>query len=219
MPTKLIGVTSRVTGDIDNRQQFINERYLTPLIKMGFNTIILTLDNPNLDDVLALCDGFIVAGGSDINPSYYQQTNVGESKGCDDHLDKLDQAVILHAVKHKKPLMGICRGHQSINVFLGGTLIQDIGSSHQNTKHKVKSVKNRYFDFPEVFETNSYHHQVLDRVADDFEVIATSEDGVIEAMIHKTLPIISFQWHPEKDIDDVNNQLIFKTFKNLVNNN
>ncbi|HHU55788.1 MAG TPA: type 1 glutamine amidotransferase [Acholeplasmataceae bacterium] len=216
MHTKLIGVTSRVSSANDNRTQFINERYLTPIIKKGFNTIILSLDNPNLEEILELCDGFVVAGGSDINPIYYQQVNNGESKDVDESIDKLDQAVVLHAVKNKKPLLGICRGHQAINVFLGGTLKQDIGTSHQNTTHDVNSSLNRYLKFPERFKTNSYHHQIIEKIADDLEIIAISDDGIIEAFIHKVLPIISFQWHPEKDIQDENNQLIFDKFAELV---
>src|SRR5690554_6785884 len=99
MQTKLIGVTTRVTENGDGRKQFINEKYLSPLIKNGFNVIILTLNNPNFEEVLNLCHGFVIAGGSDINPVYYNQINSGESKGCDDSIDRLDQAVIIHAVK------------------------------------------------------------------------------------------------------------------------
>src|SRR5690554_1808174 len=217
MSNKLIGVTSRIKNEKNGeRSQFINERYLTPFIERGFNTIILSLDNPNIDVILALCDGFVIAGGIDINPSYYGQENKGESKGCDISIDELDKAVVEYAVKNKVPTLGICRGHQSINVFLGGTLVQDIGDSHQNSKHKVKAFKNRYLDLPEEFEVNSYHHQIVDRLADGLETIAVTVDNINEAFIHNTLPILAFQWHPEKDPDVDVNKYIFNKFKELI---
>lgn len=216
--TKLIGVTSRIKNEKKGgRSQFINERYLTPLIKMGFNTIILTMGNPNIDDVLSLCDGFVIAGGIDINPHYYGENNTGLSKGCDEAIDKLDKAVVDYAVKNEIPVLGICRGHQSINVFLGGTLIQDIGDSHQNIKHSVKSFKNRYLDLPIEFEVNSYHHQIIGKLANNLKEIAATDDDINEAFIHNSLPILSFQWHPEKDPDDKINNYIFERFKEIIN--
>jgi putative glutamine amidotransferase len=218
MKTKLIGVTSRVLYEDKVRKQFVNERYLTALIKRGFNTIMLTLDNPNIEDILALCDGFVITGGHDIDPHYFGEDNHGESKECDPHLDELDKVVVLYALKHKLPLLGICRGHQAINIFLGGSLYQDIGNSHTSTKHLVTSTKNRMFDFPVEFETNSYHHQALKKTANDLEIIAVSKDNIIEAVIHKTLPIMAFQWHPEMVQDTTISQQIFDKFRDLVNN-
>ena len=219
MKTKLIGVTARVLYEDNVRKQFVNERYLTTLINRGFNTIMLTLDNPNIEAVLSLCDGFLITGGSDIDPKYFNEENLGESKNCDIHLDELDKAVILYAAKHKKPLIGICRGHQAINVFLGGSLYQDIGNNHTSTKHQVTATKNHLLALPEEFTTNSYHHQALKQVAEGLEVIALSKDDkVIEAIVHKELPIIATQWHPEMMPDDPISVLFFDTFRDLVNN-
>ncbi len=213
MKTKLIGVTSRVLYEDNVRKQFVNERYLKALIARGFNTIMLTLDNPNNEEILDLCDGFLITGGSDIEPFHFNEENKGESKSCDPHLDALDKAVVDYAKKTKKPLLGICRGHQAINVFLGGSLHQDIGNSHTSTRHIVTSTKNAVLDFPKEFETNSYHHQALKDLADGIEVIATSkDDNIIEAIIHKELPIIGLQWHPEMIQDDPNSKLIFDKF-------
>lgn len=218
MKTKLIGVTARILYEDNVRKQFVNERYLTNLISRGFNTIMLTLDNPNLEEVLDLCDGFLVTGGSDIEPKYFNEENKGESKNCDLHLDELDRAVVLYAAKTKKPLIGICRGHQAINVFLGGSLYQDIGTSHNSTTHIVKTTKNRLFNFPEEMTTNSYHHQAIKQVAPGLEVIALSNnDEIIEAVIHQELPIIAFQWHPEMTPTNPISILIFDTFRDLVN--
>lgn len=218
MKTKLIGVTARILYEDNVRKQFVNERYLTRLIERGFNTIMLTLDNPNIEEILDLCDGFLITGGSDIDPKNFGEENLGESKNCDLHLDELDRVVVEYAAKNKKPLLGICRGHQAINVFLGGSLYQDIGNNHNSTKHQVTATKNHLINFPQNFTTNSYHHQALKKVPDSLEIVALSDDDkVIEAIVHKELPIMATQWHPEMTPNDPISILIFDTFKDLVN--
>ncbi len=117
MKKKLIGVTPRLLTEGDTVKQFVNEVYLSALIKRDFNVIMLTLDNPQLDDVLALCDGFLITGGSDVDPTYFHEVNEGLSKGVKPQLDKIDQQVVLYAEKNKLPMLGICRGHQTLNVF------------------------------------------------------------------------------------------------------
>ncbi|MDD4212723.1 MAG: type 1 glutamine amidotransferase [Bacilli bacterium] len=215
MPIKLIGVTARVLLEDDVRKQFVNERYLVPLHKRGFNTLMLTLDNPHLEELLALCDGFLVTGGTDVDPKYFHEENAGESKGCDSSLDDLDRMVVEYAHQHELPMLGICRGHQTINVFLGGSLFQDIGKSHSGVRHHVHSLPNRLFNFPNTFETNSWHHQAIKKTAPNLEVVAVSDENVIEAFIHAYLPIIGIQWHPEMMPEDPQSIHIFDVFASL----
>lgn len=218
MKKKLIGVTPRILYENEVRKQFVNERYLKALISRGFNTIMLTLDNPNIEEILDLCDGFLITGGTDIDPLYFNEENKGESKNCDPHLDTLDQQVVLHVKKTKKPLLGICRGHQAISVFFGGSLHQDIGNSHENCTHQVVSVKNRFIDWPYEFEVNSYHHQVTKDLPNEFEIIATStEDNFIEAILHKELPVFGVQWHPEMRQENQISKMIFDNFAKWFN--
>ena len=218
MKTKLIGVTPRVNYSESNvRREFLNERYLYPLQKMGFNTIMLTLDNPNNEEILKLCDAFVITGGTDIHPKYFHEENNGESKGIEEAMDSLDKVVVEFARDNKIPTLGICRGIQAINVFLGGSLFQDIGTSHQDTKHLVRTVPNRFFNFPETMTVNSFHHQALNKVAPGLKVIATAEDNIIEAVIHNELPIIAFQWHPEVSQNEKLSQYIFRTFGDIIN--
>ncbi len=211
MRTKLIGVTPRVLYEDKVRKQFVNERYIVQLHKRGFNTILLTLDNPNISDVLSLCDGFLLTGGWDFDPKHYNEINSGLSQGIDHAIDTIDQQVVAYASKHKLPMLGICRGHQAINVFMGGSLYQDI-KNHSGLTHKVKSIKNSVLALPDEFETNSWHHQAIKKTADGFKVIAVHEDNTIEAMIHTSLPIISVQWHPEIMPDDPQTKIIFDSF-------
>lgn len=219
MNNKIIGVTPRIVySESKVRREFLNERYLWPLQKLGFNTIMLTLDNPNNEEVLKLCDAFLITGGTDIHPRHFNEENNGESKGIDEAMDKLDQEVVLYAKAHQLPLLGICRGHQAINVFLGGSLYQDIGKAHEDTKHLVTTTPNRYFDFPKEMEVNSYHHQAIKNLAPGFDVIAVAQDDTIEAIIHKELPIIGFQWHPEVTQSEEISGYIFNKFGEIVNN-
>lgn len=210
----VIGVSPRITISEGSSRHNVQDTYIKVLNDYGFIPIILPMDNENITKVLDFCDGFLVIGGMDITPSYFNQENKG-SDGCDERMDKIDKLIIEYAYKTEKPMMGICRGHQAINVFLGGDLIQDIGQSHRNTRHTVETKENRLLKFPKTMEVNSYHHQVLDKLAPGLIEIARSKEGYNEALIHESLPIMAFQWHPEKTPDDEISKIIFKAFKDL----
>lgn len=219
---KLIGVTSRLLTEDNVEKQFVNTRYLTPLIERGFNTIMLTLNNSNPEDVLHICDAFLISGGTDIDPKHYNEENNGLSKGIDSRLDELDKLVVIHAFKYKKPLLGICRGHQSINVFLGGSLFQDLVNLNNNHKsikedHLVNITNNNFINLKDTINVNSYHHQAIKDLASGLEVIGTHNDKTIEIIHHKTLPIFAVQWHPEIDSDSFVSKKIFDKFAELIN--
>lgn len=212
---KIIGVTPRIIVEDKTSKQFVNDDYVNAMNNLGFIPILLPFDNDDIERVLDLCDGFLITGGPDIDPTYFNQECNG-SKGCNPRLDKIDKMVVEYAYKTKKPMLGICRGHQSINVFLGGNLIQDIGQGHQSVRHIIETFPNRLLDFPKNMDVNSYHHQVLDKLAPGLIEIARSKnEGYNEAFIHENLPILSFQWHPEKSPNEDSSKLIFETFKSL----
>lgn len=215
---KLIGVTPRVLVEEGVEKQFVNTTYVNAMNSIGFNVVMLTLNNPNPTEVFEKCDGFVVTGGSDIDPKWFGETNTGESKEINLDMDILDKLVVEYAAKAKKPMLGICRGIQSINVFMGGTLYQHIGNDHRGIlyDHEVHTIKNRLLDFDEKIIVNSYHHQAVKDVAPNMQAIAWHTDGTIEAIIHNELPIIATQWHPEKIPNDEVSKLIFNRFKKLV---
>lgn len=222
--SKLIGITPRLLTEGGVEKQFINTRYIDRLTVRGFNTVLLTLGNPNQKEIFDLCDGFLITGGTDINPLRYGEANDGVSKDIEDRLDQLDKDIIDYVLKHKKPLFGICRGHQSINVFLGGTLHQDLGNltpSHKavSANHNVNMVPHPSFGFQDQIAVNSYHHQAIKDLASDLNVLGTHEDGTIEMVMHKSLPIFAVQWHPEINIDSPHSKIIFDAFGKLVNQN
>ena len=214
---KLIGVTPRILMSEGVEKQFVNTRYVKQLQERGIDVNKMMTNNPNPEKILELCDGFLITGGSDIDPKFYNEENLGLSKNVYPQVDDLDRLIVLHAAKTKKPLLGICRGHQAINVFLGGSLIQHI-DNHEDLKsdHLVKTIKNDFLNFKETINVNSYHHQAVKDLAPGLVEIA-SKDGIVEAFIHKELPIVGIQWHPEILGESEETKLIFNLFKKQIN--
>lgn len=205
---KIIGITPRLIYEDQIEKQFVNTRYLDFLKLFDLNFLMINLDNPNLYDILSLCDGFLITGGDDINPSLYNQHNTN-SLGISDRMDETDLKVIKYAVDNSKPLMGICRGLQVINVFFGGSLHQDI-PGHKNTTHEIQVSKTAYCK-DTITTVNSYHHQIIDSLGKNLSVFAKHND-IIEGIYHKELPILAVQWHPEINKNNFETNL----FKNFI---
>ncbi len=151
-------------------------------------------------------DGLLLCGGGDIDPSFYHQRN-DASVGIDVERDKAELALIERFVKEKKPVFGICRGHQIINVYFGGTLYQHLDRSHLHTAdvngdkiHGVRALSDCIVGrlYGEEFTTNSSHHQAVDRIGEGLRATSFSLDGCIESCEHLSLPVFSVQWHPER---------------------
>ena len=151
-------------------------------------------------------DGLLLPGGGDISPLRYGQENEG-SRGIDPELDALQFAAADAFISACKPVFGICRGQQLINVFFGGTLVQDLPSA---TCHSSIAGTDLYHDssaaegsflssvYGSSFRINSSHHQAVDRPGNGLQVVQHSHDGVVEALSHETLSVWCVQWHPER---------------------
>lgn len=198
---KKIGITMRYIYEDGVQKHFINNDYLA-YVEGKFIPIALPIDK-DISELLELCDCFLVTGGDDMDPSWYNQEPHPKTCNVEIKMDILDKTVIEYAVKTKKPLLGICRGFQSLNVFLGGTLIQDIpNDTHKNLMDNVNikltgegNLFKRIFTNDSII--NSYHHQGVDILASDL-IPCIISNGLVEAVEHKRLPIIAVQWHPEK---------------------
>jgi putative glutamine amidotransferase len=147
-------------------------------------------------------DGLILPGGApDIDPARYSEENQG-AMDVDPELDQLQFSVLDQFVAAGKPVLGICRGCQVINVYFGGTLIQHLGyeeSIHYSNTHKIEIdhdsvLGSIYGDHLKVW---SYHHQAVDQLGTNLNAVAWAEDGVIEAIEHESLPVYGVQFHPE----------------------
>ena len=152
-------------------------------------------------------DGILFSGApADVNPKRYGEENTHAN--ISDELDELELAFFDAFYQQKKPIMGICRGNQLINVALGGSLYQDINLEslpfhvHKTPdlqRHLVKTEEGSALRelFGAEVMVNSYHHQAVKKPGDGMRITAATIDGVPEAIEHESLPILGFQWHPE----------------------
>ena len=148
-------------------------------------------------------DGLVLCGGDDVDPIHYGRENTACGP-LDPERDLAELALLDAYVKAGKPVMGICRGQQLMNVYFGGTLHQHIDCVAQHRQsiehycvHKVTAsgfIKELY---GEEFFVNSYHHQAVEQLGTGLIPLAWA-DGILEAFCHESLPVFSVQWHPEK---------------------
>ena len=149
------------------------------------------------------CDGLLLPGGGDLSPWRYQQPNLA-CRGEDPLRDQLELDLLADYASSGKPILGICRGLQVINVFFGGTLIQDV-SGHtqlngQDRLHRVTTAPGSflYGVCGSTALVNSAHHQAADRLGAELVPVQHSSDGLVEGLCHARLPIWALQWHPER---------------------
>lgn len=174
-------------------------------------------------------DGLILCGGNDINPAYYNEETNG-AVNMDNERDEAEFSLLKAFIDAKKPVMGICRGCQLLNIAFGGTLYQDIdnvrehrSSSDYYMVHNVKASEKSFIHslYGDEFSVNSFHHQAICEPGDGFDIIMTAHDGTAEGICHKSLPVFGVQWHPErmcfshKRNDAVDGKYIFEYFINL----
>ena len=210
-----IGITTRYIYEDGIQKQFVNTQYIDYIEMAGFTPVILPITSTNINELLELCDCFLITGGADLEGSWYNMSNHPTMVDIEYDMDALDKKVIDYAKEYKKPLFGICRGLQAINVFLGGTLHQDIeGHKSKPSLDYITYNKNgKLFSLlPTTMKINSYHHQAINKLAEGL-ISCGESNGCIEAVEHETLPIFAVQWHPEKLDDELNKQIILEFAK------
>ncbi len=189
------------------------------------------IDN-DIDEIISMFDGLLVTGGEDIDSVFYDQKPSPLTIPAPKPVDETDLLLIKAFKSANKPILGICRGIQVINVAFGGNLIQDIHEKHEHidntyhqqnllepslannkSKHPISIVKDTqlYHIYDDRYQVNSFHHQAIDKVASGFKVSAYSDDDIIEA-IEDNDKIIAVQWHPERMIDDEKHLALFNYF-------
>lgn len=200
-----LGIAVRSSEDMF----FIKKRYLEYF--KDFEIVLLYPYN-----IYCACDAYAIVGGLDANPKLYNEENIS-SNGIDEVNDQIDLDIIKIAVLNNKPLFGICRGIQMINIYFNGTLKQNI-RYHMDTTHKIFLIEDFYF-LKDVEEVNSFHHQSIKKLGDGLINVYSSYDGEIECVFHKQYPIIGVQFHPEIDIESDLSTRLLLYFKKLVEKN
>lgn len=195
----------------------IADTYVQSVLKAGGAPVLIPVitDMEALTAIVSGLDGLLMSGGGDINPLYVGEEPVPQLQDVDTFRDEFDLILLRLATNRQLPVMGICRGHQLINVAFSGSVYQDIHSQHEATlfKHsqtmpreqashsiRITDTSSRLFDLlkkePDIF-VNSFHHQAVKDIAPEFKETAVAPDGINEAMEHPEKEIFSVQWHPE----------------------
>jgi microsomal dipeptidase-like Zn-dependent dipeptidase/gamma-glutamyl-gamma-aminobutyrate hydrolase PuuD len=212
----------------------LSDAYVNAVIKAGGTPVLipLTTDKAVLENIVSNIDGLILSGGGDMySPLFGEELHPAVNDYNIDR-DKYDLALVHLAADRQMPVLGICRGHQVINVAFGGTLIQDIPSQvpdskivHNQTEardiatHSVRiDSKSKLYQIVKEndLSVNSFHHQAIKSTAPGFGAVAFSEDGIVEAIeSEEGKTILSVQWHPET-MAATGNTVMIDTFKYLV---
>lgn len=147
------------------------------------------------------CCGLLLPGGGDVEPWRYGQKNTA-STSMYPARDAAELALLKQFISARLPVLGICRGMQVLNVFLGGTLIQDLPghstAGGRDRLHHVRAIASPLDLWGREPLVNSAHHQAVDRLGSGLQAVQWAPDGTVEAICHQSLPVWGVQWHPER---------------------
>lgn len=220
------------------RSQRLGSTYYQIASSYNYDLHILTGVQTNADTSRAIIkgvDGVIFAGGEDFDPALYGSNsyNLVESYSTDQ--DRSDLELLSLVIEERKPILGICRGMQLINIYYGGSLYEDIPSqfsksiSHRDGSHGFSYHNVNFNETSRIYEklgveksrqVNSMHHESIRNLADGLMATAISDDGLIEAIENPYYNnfMMGVQWHPEYnngDLDDLT-RIIFDEFNRFL---
>ncbi|MCR4589294.1 MAG: gamma-glutamyl-gamma-aminobutyrate hydrolase family protein [Lachnospiraceae bacterium] len=205
--------------------------YMDGITEAGGIPVMLPLtgDEETIRQLLDTVHGVLFTGGHDVHPSVYGEEPIPECAAASRERDEMEGTLLKYALEKDMPVLGICRGIQFINAYLGGTLYQDLPTQYSSEvehhqkppydtpAHKVNIVENSglYGLLNKgSLSVNSYHHQAIKEKAESLKTMAVSEDGLTEAVEMPGKRFVwAFQWHPEFSFrTDENNRKIFEKF-------
>jgi putative glutamine amidotransferase len=222
MSNHIIGIT----GDIEDGRFSAKMAYIHAIEKAGACPVFLPpVSSKNLiKDTAKAIDALLISGGKDINPAFYGEKTTGRLSLVSDARFNFEKALLEEIITLKKPVLGICYGLQFLNVFLGGSLYQDLkleGFDRVDHKsgHKIKIYKKSklyYILGIDSIEVNSAHHQGIKEMGKGLVAGASSGDNLIESIELSDYPyFLGVQWHPER-LSDSHSGNIFKSLTKSV---
>jgi putative glutamine amidotransferase len=230
-----VGIPWRTSGEEAELNLAKIKDYQDSVLAAGGEPVLLSLQHPNdLQELLPTLDAFVLPGSpADVEPTQYGSVNRGKSAPADSSREKTDRAILKHALGEKKPVLAICYGCQLLNVYLGGTLVQDLRTE---TAMAIPHTKNDFVPQPSAdpvhgatfdgasrlakialgveAQVNSSHHQAVEKVGEGLRVTAHAPDGTIEGIewTGDSNWIVGVQWHPERMFGDAFSERLFRDF-------
>ena len=182
--------------------------YIKAVQLVGGLPIMIPIGDPmHAKRYISMIDKLVLAGGQNVAPEFYGEVETIQSSDYNRERDAFEIALINEAIKQNKPIVGVCRGMQLVNVVLGGSLNQQIQNHWQDkamtqTSHDVLISKHSTLDliYGRKAHVNSFHRQSIKQLAPQLEVIAKSlDDHIIEALqsTDPNLRFLGVQWHPD----------------------
>jgi putative glutamine amidotransferase len=238
----VIGITTQTLHSIDGIPEglpsswMMNQRYIGAVAEVSGAPVMIPLlseDHETLRAIYDSLDGILIPGGVDMDPHTFGEPRGPRLGRIDPARDAVELMLTRWAIQDKKPVLGLCRGSQVINVAMGGTLYQDLqaefpnsikhdyfptaGFSRDYLAHPVEVVRqSRLGGILERSDVlvNSMHHQGVKQLADGLRVSAVAPDGLIEAVESPNGHfLVGVQWHPESLVDhDSGMRNLFTTF-------
>lgn len=208
----VIGITTDVQQDGEN---ILKNTYVQAVIRAGGLPMIVPVGlEQDVEQLIEMFDGLLLSGGNDINPMLFNEEPHEYLGVVSPSRDSSELELARRMLKTGKPILGICRGLQVLNVAVGGTLYQDLYKQNDspilqhiqkapNThcSHYVQLDKGSLLESiagSERIQVNSYHHQSLKEVPSDFKVTGVASDGIVEAIESTDEQfVLGVQWHPE----------------------
>ncbi len=221
----VIGITTY--GRDAEGQFYLPGEYVDSVRRAGGLPVLLTPGETNITQALQIVDGVILAGGGDFGPTIYGGESHPAITRVDAERDAFEVLFADRLLHEVKPVLGICRGFQLLNIVTGGNLLAHLPDKYGEkvchradnggtVVHEVSLLKeSRLGDIlgEGRIPVQSKHHQALGRISSGWRVTAHADDGVIEAMEHETHPwMIAVHWHPELAPEDQLQQKLFREF-------
>jgi len=230
-----VGIPWRTSREEAQNNRPRTATYEEAVRRAGGEPVLIPLtDREQQSHLLPNMDAFVLPGSpADVEPAEYGAVNVGKSAPADLLREEADRAILAHAFAAGKPVLAICDGCQLLNVYLGGTLIQDLRSElGTTTAHRKKDLSPEPQDDPiheakfepqsrlaglasgERTKINSSHHQAIRKPGKNLRVTAHSTDGIIEGVewIGDANWVVGVQWHPERMSGDAFSERLFRDF-------